>query len=129
MKARAGAVSLAIVSGTGICSVVPQYAAAAATRGHDDVMELTSGVLPAVDKVIEMGSADLKRLGVMGHSYGGFSTYGLITQTQRFQAAVAMAGLSDFISDYGQFDARNRYDDFLRTTYIHQHLQKQVNQN
>jgi dipeptidyl aminopeptidase/acylaminoacyl peptidase len=74
-------------------------------------MELTKGVLPAVDRAIDLGIADPKRLGVMGQSYGGFSTYGLITQTDRFGAAVAMAGLSDFISLYGLFDARMRYTD------------------
>src|ERR1051325_9076950 len=67
----------------------------------DPYMELANGVLPAVDKVIEMGIADANRLGIMGHSYGGYSTYGLITQTNRFQAAVALAGLSNLISSYG----------------------------
>ncbi len=78
----------------------------------DNYMELTKGVLPAVDRVIEMGIADSKRLGLLGNSYGGFSVYGLITQTKRFQAAVAQAGPADFISNYGQFDGRERYGSF-----------------
>ena len=41
------------------------------------------GVMPTVDKVMEMGIADPKRVGVMGQSFGGYSTYGLITQTNR----------------------------------------------
>jgi dipeptidyl aminopeptidase/acylaminoacyl peptidase len=77
----------------------------------DPYMELSKGVLPAVDKAIELGYADPKRLGVMGQSFGGFSTYGLVTQTDRFGAAIALAGLSDFISLYGVFDARVRYTD------------------
>jgi dipeptidyl aminopeptidase/acylaminoacyl peptidase len=68
-------------------------------------------VLPAVDKAIEMGIADPKRLFVMGQSFGGFSTYGLVTQTNRFTAAVSLAGLSNLISLYSQFDARVRYTD------------------
>jgi len=76
----------------------------------DPYMELTKGVLPAVDKVIELGIADPKRLAVMGQSFGGFSTYGLITQTNRFQAAIALAGPSNFVSLYGVFDARWRYE-------------------
>src|SRR2546430_13392183 len=56
---------------------------------NDVYMELTKGVLPAIDKVIDIGIADPHRLGVLGQSYGGFSAYGLITQTKRFQAAVA----------------------------------------
>ncbi|MGH9905229.1 MAG: alpha/beta hydrolase family protein, partial [Pyrinomonadaceae bacterium] len=80
-------------------------------EGSDPYLELTKGVLPAIDKAIELGIADPKRLAVLGHSYGGYSTYGLITQTHRFRAAVAMAGLTDLISNYGIFDARNRYDE------------------
>lgn len=81
-------------------------------EASDPYLELTKGVLPAIDKVIEQGIADPKRLGVMGQSYGGYATYGLITQTNRFQAAVSLAGLSDLISLYGVFDARFRYDQF-----------------
>src|ERR1051325_1491616 len=45
----------------------------------------------------------------MGHSFGGFAVYGLVTQTNRFRAAIATAGISDFISHYGTFDGRARY--------------------
>lgn len=79
---------------------------------QDPMWQLTNGVLPAVDEAIEMGIADPDRLFVMGQSFGGFATYGLITQTHRFTAAVALAGLSNLISLYGQFDARYRYTDY-----------------
>jgi dipeptidyl aminopeptidase/acylaminoacyl peptidase len=75
-------------------------------------MELPKGVLPAVDKAIEMGIADPKRLGVMGQSFGGYSTLGLITDTNRFQAAVSTAGFSDLLSWYGSMDTRFRYEDY-----------------
>jgi dipeptidyl aminopeptidase/acylaminoacyl peptidase len=78
----------------------------------DPMLRLPEGVIPAVDKVIEMGIADPNRLFLMGQSFGGFSTYGLVTQTQRFKAAVSLAGLSDLISLYGQFDARVRYTEY-----------------
>lgn len=74
----------------------------------DPCTEILNGVLPAVDKAIDMGIADSARLGVMGHSYGGYSTYCIIGQTNRFKAAVALAGISDLISDYGVFGA-SRY--------------------
>ena len=76
----------------------------------DPYMELEKGVLPAIDKLVELGIADPHRLAVMGQSYGGYATYGLITQTTRFQAAIALAGISDLLSLYGTFDARTRYD-------------------
>jgi dipeptidyl aminopeptidase/acylaminoacyl peptidase len=79
-------------------------------EASDPYMELTKGVLPAVDKAIDLGIADPKRLAVMGNSFGGFSTYGLITQTSRFQAAVSIAGPSDFISLYGSLVPTWRYE-------------------
>ena len=48
----------------------------------------------------------------MEASFGGYSVYGLITQTNRFHAAVSLAGMSNLISNYGTFDARRRYDTF-----------------
>lgn len=71
--------------------------------------EIPDSVLPAVDKVVEMGIADPDRIGVIGQSYGGYTVNVLVTQTKRFKAAVALAGLSDLISNYGIFDARMRY--------------------
>jgi|SRR5215510_6282138 len=74
----------------------------------------TKGVLPAVDKVVEIGIADPERIGVMGNSYGGYSALGLGTQTSRFKAAVVAAGITDLVSVYGAFDPETRYAD----TYI-----------
>ncbi len=71
--------------------------------------EIPDSVLPAVDKVVEMGIADPERIGVIGQSYGGYTVNVLVTQTKRFKAAVALAGLSDLVSNYGIFDARMRY--------------------
>src|SRR5580700_3207757 len=63
--------------------------------------DLAKTVLPGVNKVIEMGIADPERLGVMGHSYGGYSTLSLIVQTQRFKAALEADGMADLIGSYG----------------------------
>lgn len=66
--------------------------------------KLLNGVLPAVDAVLAAGIADNERLAVMGQSNGGFSTYALITLTNRFKAAVAIAGMTDFLSIALQFE-------------------------
>jgi dipeptidyl aminopeptidase/acylaminoacyl peptidase len=66
--------------------------------------DLLKTVIPGVDRVVELGIADPDRLGVMGHSYGGYSTLSLIVQTTRFKAAVDSAGPADLISVYGQMD-------------------------
>lgn len=64
--------------------------------------DLESAVLPGVNRVIELGVADPGRLAIMGHSYGGYSTLGLITRTRRFKAAVSSAGPSDLFATWGR---------------------------
>lgn len=66
------------------------------------MFDLAKTILPGVNKIIEMGIADPERLGVMGHSYGGYSTLALIVQTNRFKAAIAADGFADVISAYGE---------------------------
>jgi dipeptidyl aminopeptidase/acylaminoacyl peptidase len=65
------------------------------------MQDLAKTVLPAVDKTTEMGVADPERLGIMGLSYGGYSTLALIVQTTRFKAAVMDVGFGNLISMYG----------------------------
>ena len=45
---------------------------------------------------------DDNRLAIMGGSYGGFTTMWAVTQTHRFRAAVAEAGISNWLSYYGE---------------------------
>ena len=59
-------------------------------------------ILAGVDKVEAVAPVDDKRLGVIGHSYGGFMTMWTVTHSHRFHAAIAGAGLSDWISYYGE---------------------------
>jgi len=47
---------------------------------------------------------DKDRVGIKGWSYGGYMTMWAETQTNRFRAAVAGAGLANFHSYYGQND-------------------------
>lgn len=82
---------------------------------RDTYMELTKGVLPAVEKVIDLGIADPERIGLIGASFGGYATYGMVTQTNRFRAAVSICGISNLVSLWGVFgttDSRSRYDDY-----------------
>lgn len=58
------------------------------------------GVTAAANKLIEMGIADPERLGVHGTSYGGYATNLLVTQTDRFAAAINISGKVDMISFY-----------------------------
>ena len=61
-------------------------------------------ILAGVDAMIQQFPIDPKRVGIRGHSYGGYMTMWAETQTTRFAAAVAGAGLSDWLSYYGTND-------------------------
>jgi dipeptidyl aminopeptidase/acylaminoacyl peptidase len=58
------------------------------------------GVTSAANTLIDMGVADPDRLGVHGTSYGGYATALLITQTDRFKAAINISGKVNMISFY-----------------------------
>jgi dipeptidyl aminopeptidase/acylaminoacyl peptidase len=68
------------------------------------MLDLAKTVIPGVNKIIEMGIVDSDRVGVMGHSNGGYSTLALIVQTKRFKAAVEAGGMGDLVGDYGEMD-------------------------
>ncbi|WUR13608.1 S9 family peptidase [[Empedobacter] haloabium] len=59
-------------------------------------------ILTGVDAAAQVAPVDTTRLGLMGHSYGGFMTMWGVTHSQRFKAAVAGAGIANWISYYGQ---------------------------
>ena len=76
---------------------------AAAIRGdwgHYDYIDL----MAAVDSGLVKGRLDSNRLGVAGGSYGGYMTNWIITQTQRFKAAVSMRSISNLYSFFGTSD-------------------------
>lgn len=68
------------------------------TIDYTDLMEWTDFVLQTYPQI------DPDRLGVMGGSYGGFMTNWIITQTNRFHAAVSMRSISNKTADYGVTD-------------------------
>lgn len=59
-------------------------------------------ILAGIDAVEKVAPVDDRRLGVYGHSYGGFMTMWTVTHSQRFHAAVAGAGIANWLSYYGQ---------------------------
>ena len=59
-------------------------------------------ILAGVDAAINKNPIDPDRLGVTGWSYGGYMTMWTVTQTNRFHAAVAGAGIANWQSYYGQ---------------------------
>jgi len=70
----------------------------------DQMRALADVLLPAVDKAIALGIADSDRVGVMGHSWGGYTVLALLVQTHRFRAAVMRGGYGDLFDRYGDMD-------------------------
>jgi dipeptidyl aminopeptidase/acylaminoacyl peptidase len=68
--------------------------------GYGDLRDVMSGV----DAAAASNPIDTARLGIWGWSYGGYMTMWTVTQTQRFKAAVAGAGLANWQSYYGEND-------------------------
>jgi dipeptidyl aminopeptidase/acylaminoacyl peptidase len=66
--------------------------------GHGDLRDILSGI----DAAAKVAPIDTARLGLTGGSYGGFMSMWAVTQTNRFKAAVAAAGISDWLSYYGE---------------------------
>ena len=60
--------------------------------------------MSGVDAVIAKGWADPARMGAFGWSYGGYMTFWIDTQTDRFKAISPGAGLPDLYSMYSQTD-------------------------
>ncbi len=62
------------------------------TANDTYVEQLVASAQAAVDKVVEMGVADRDRIGVGGHSYGGFMTANLLAHSRLFRAGFAESG-------------------------------------
>lgn len=84
--------------------------------GYGDFKDIMGGV----DEALKVAPIDSNRLGITGWSYGGFMTMWAVTQTNRFKAAMAGAGLSNWQSYYGEnlidqwmipFFGKSVYDD------------------
>jgi dienelactone hydrolase len=69
-------------------------------RVNDPGMSAVWSVVPAVKAAIATGVVDPARVGLWGHSWGGYQTAFLVTQTDIFTAAVAGAALTDMVSMY-----------------------------
>jgi len=79
------------------------------TWGKGDYEDCMTGV----DTVIAKGWADPNRLGAFGWSYGGYMTFWILTQTDRFKAVSPGAGLTNIYSMYSQNDIQG----YLRWFY------------
>jgi dipeptidyl aminopeptidase/acylaminoacyl peptidase len=68
--------------------------------GHGDLRDILAGA----EQALKEASVDPQRVGLTGWSYGGYMTMWAVTQTKRFRAAMAGAGIANWVSYYGQND-------------------------
>ena len=68
--------------------------------GYGDFRDILAGV----DQIVKTLPVDGQRVGIAGWSYGGYMTMWAVTQTHRFHAAVAGAGIANWQSYYGEND-------------------------
>ena len=66
--------------------------------GYGDLRDILAGM----DEVLKNVPVDANRIGLAGWSYGGYMTMWTVTQTNRFGAAVAGAGIANWQSYYGE---------------------------
>jgi dipeptidyl aminopeptidase/acylaminoacyl peptidase len=69
-------------------------------RVNDPGMSAVWCVVPAVKAAIATGIVDSANVGLHGHSWGGYQTAFLVTQTNIFKSAIAGAALTDMVSMY-----------------------------
>jgi dipeptidyl aminopeptidase/acylaminoacyl peptidase len=95
--------------------------------GNKDGEDVMSGI----DYVIKNYPVDTRHVGTMGHSYGGFMTNWLITRyPDRFAAAASGAGISNWLSDYGNADIyRTKETEFLGTPWEEDAIQHMIAQS
>ncbi|BDC49476.1 acylaminoacyl-peptidase [Bryobacterales bacterium F-183] len=67
---------------------------------NDPGMSAVWCILPGLDAAIATGVVDAEKVGLHGHSWGGYQTAFMVTQTDKFKAAIAGAPLTDMISMY-----------------------------
>ena len=67
---------------------------------NDPGLSSTACVLAALKAAVATGIVDPARVGMQGHSWGGYQTAFAVTQTNAFKAAIAGAPLTDMVSMY-----------------------------
>jgi dipeptidyl aminopeptidase/acylaminoacyl peptidase len=71
-------------------------------RPREPGLSVVECVTPAIKAAVAKGAVDAKKVGVIGHSWGGFDSAFLATHTQGLLAtAIAGAAITDLVSNYG----------------------------
>ncbi len=79
-------------------------------------------VLPALQAVVDKGYVNEQAVGINGQSWGGYQIAYLVTQTDRFKAAVAGAPVSNMVSAYNGI----RWGSGLPRQFQYEHTQSRI---
>jgi dipeptidyl aminopeptidase/acylaminoacyl peptidase len=101
--------SIPILVGAGYAVLVPSLPL---PDGAEPAAGLGGRILGIIDAAAAQhpGAFDPQRLALWGHSFGGYGTVAIIAQTNRFRAAIDMAGPIDLVSMWGTFEGPARVD-------------------
>jgi dipeptidyl aminopeptidase/acylaminoacyl peptidase len=76
-------------------------------NSNEPADEIEKGLVAALEELSKCPEVDMNRLGIMGHSFGGYTTLVAITKLNKtFKAAVSSAGIGDLISQTTHFDPK-----------------------
>lgn len=103
-----GLYNLELYASRGYVVAIPAIPIPRGEAPGEPLAAFPSGVIPAIDKLVELGITDNDRVGVFGQSFGGYTVSALMAQTDRFKAAAAIAGATDIATNYGAFDPAAR---------------------
>ncbi|WP_066110511.1 MULTISPECIES: prolyl oligopeptidase family serine peptidase [unclassified Blastomonas] len=103
-----GLYNLELYASRGYVLAIPAIPIPRGEAPGEPLTAFPGGVLPAINKLVELGITDNDRVGVFGQSFGGYTVSALVAQTDRFKAAAAIAGATDIATNYGAFDPAAR---------------------
>jgi len=103
-----GIYNLQLYASNGYVVAIPAIPIVRNDKPSEPLAAFAGGVLPAIDRLVELGISDGDRVGLFGQSFGGYTVNSLITQTDRFKAAASLSGATDLATNYGAFDPAAR---------------------
>lgn len=119
-------------SGFGLAAFEPEFGAPLlAAHGYavlepslpigkaEPVDDIPAALRPALAAALATGRIDPARIGVLGHSYGGYAALMLATELPCLRSIVASASISDLLPFYGDLDPRVKlhFEEGLQTLY------------
>jgi dipeptidyl aminopeptidase/acylaminoacyl peptidase len=102
--------NMAIALSYGFAVLIPTINPSEYSFQHQPYASLPRDVLPAAQAAIDTGIADGRRIYLFGHSYGAYSVYSLVEQSDIFAAAAAINGPSNLLTEYLDLDPNLRYE-------------------